>query len=155
MSSLHPRALQRFLTSMGKAGFKVKERDSARKALDNHYKKVCQACKKARRPSILKQVQKMKNHVEKLIKKEQQLLGYYPDYKSKADELESRIADLEERLLMERQERALLEEMHKEKVTHMKKDFSYLRGRLKDFINEKKLREKKLQALHDRITKEA
>jgi len=152
--SIHPKAIHRFLQSMGKAGFKVGERDKARKAFDNHYKKVCQACKRAKKPTILKQVQKMKNHIEKIVKKEQELLGYYPDYKIKADELESRVADLEEQLLVERQEKALLEQMHNEKVIHMKKDFTYLKSRLKDFISEKKLREKKLQSLHERITKD-
>ena len=144
-----PQAAKPFVKAMAVVGRKHAEREEARRQLNDHIEEMKRISTKKK--SISKHIDELHGHIANVIQAEKQFAGYDLGSEEKVKELGARISDIEEQLGIERAQYAMQTAQYRHTVDDMKKTFASLRTKLVELINDKRERDRRMQALHEKI----
>jgi len=150
ISSIDPKVVKRFMRAMAVVGNKHAQRKEAHEHLEEHLAEIKKASSKKKNISK-DDVSELHQHIKNVIEAEKDFAGYDMNSEEKVKILRARLAQVEQQLEQEKQKSALQIANYKHTIDDMKRTFASLKTKLIELINEKRERERKLDALHERI----
>lgn len=150
IQDIDPRSVKPFVKAMALTGRRYLERDKAQQNLDSH---IATISGNGKRSMNAAQTAKLRKHIQELVEKEKRLAGYNKSEKERIRRLEQDVQELQMQLMEERRDKARMKARYQHTITDMKQSFAFLKGKLREFIQEKRERERKMDAIHQRISK--
>jgi chromosome segregation ATPase len=144
-----PSAAKPFVKAMAVVGKKHEERKRAHNSLEHHLEEMKKAS--AKKKNISKHVDELQEHIAHVIQAEKQFAGYDLGTDEKLRELEQEVAMLEQQLQEEHEQHAMQIAQYKHTIDDMKRTFASLKTKMVELINDKRERDRRLQALHEKI----
>ncbi len=153
VENLSERSLKNFMKHVLTVTKKEEDRAKARDALAKHLQKIKKEAKttKKSKDTLNKHLVELENKVQDLLEKEAKLLRGQ-EYENKTiQELRKKIEDLEEQLIQKDAENRNLLNINRENIQTMQISINALRAKLKEYIEERTERERKMLELENKI----